>query len=112
MGHRTVVVFNNDHLDVLRQDQEIGRKIQLAILKYCVNPDEAVIGNLGYVAEQAHADLAKLVIIGNKGQFGLVELAGLHNSHNDPECELTLLKQAADNMGYSLVKKQVKDDSK
>ena len=108
MGYRTLVIFNNDHLDTLLSDKNIGEKIKNAIQGFDYREDADKIGNLGLVVERDHADVAKLVIIGKNGQFGITELSTLYTTGNAPDdgsTELLLLSKAADALGYKLAKK-------
>ena len=108
MGFRTTVVFNNDHLELLIQDPNIGRRIYQAVTGYGYDHDGS-LQQLGEVVEQAHADHTKLIILGKGGSFSADVLA---NSHwNAPDIEMTLLKEAADRLGYKLTKKPIKKDN-
>ena len=108
MGFRTLVLFDNDHLDRFLSDEKIGEKIKDAIQGFGYRDDADRIGNLGLVVERDHADVAKLVIIGKNGQFGITELSTLYTTGNAPDdgsTELLLLSKAAAALGYKLVKK-------
>lgn len=104
MGWRTILILNNDNLDILSSDQDIGRKIYRAVLQKATR-ESVDLGPLGVVVEQSHADVAKLLVVGKDGTFGVEGLATLAYSHQDKNPILTLLTAAAAELGYDLIKK-------
>jgi len=108
MGHRTTIIIDNDNLDILLQDQFIGRKICEAIVGYNTT-NEGSFGPLGQVIEQSHADITKLGILGACGQFNFIELSRGGVQLSDPLKDITLdlIKGIADELGYRLTKKPI-----
>lgn len=105
MGFRSVIIINNDVCHNLRNDPEIGGKILNAIDGFWVrelNNSKTDFG-IGTVVQETHADNTTLSIIGKNGAFTLEDVAATH--WNDPNPELSLLKQFADSLGYKIVKK-------
>ncbi|MCK9371212.1 hypothetical protein M0R04_14970 [Candidatus Dojkabacteria bacterium] len=105
---RTVVVFNNDELDLLVQDPDIGKKIYKSIIMFDQPPahhPSELMGSLGYVAEQADTTVTKLLVIGKNGEYGVDTLATMIDGVGALDPELRLVKKAALNLGYDLVKK-------
>lgn len=101
MGYRTTVIFDNDHLDQLI-DHNVGVKIRNAIMHFNVSHDSHV-PNICNIVESAHADIAKLVVIGNKGMFSADTLSEIYCPSSGEDVTLTLLNNAAYALGYKLV---------
>ncbi|MGZ8924535.1 MAG: hypothetical protein ACXW2E_01500 [Nitrososphaeraceae archaeon] len=103
MLSRSILIIDNNALEILSLDLNIGRQIQRAIGEF--NPDyRNEIGYLARVLEVGDGNLTKLVILGKNGEFDMTELAELPASlSEDPTLEL--LKLAADSLGYELIKK-------
>ena len=60
MGHRTIVIFDNDHLDLIEKDPKFAEKLHSAILKQnCHGKPVEVIGNgkgmIATVADVVHS---------------------------------------------------------
>jgi hypothetical protein len=108
MGCRTTIIINNDHLDTLTTDLSIGRQIKDAILGFDFRHD-GNIGIVGNVIEQAYADVARLMVIGAGGAFRGDVLASITFVPIEQDPVLMLLKQAADDLGYKLIKKSSRD---
>ena len=108
MGYRTTLIINNDNLDLLTSDPDITNKIKTAIL----GGNNGNLGPLGCVVEQAHANMTKLVVLGHNGSFSIKELSMMNtrcvNVEDSDLLILELLRQAADNLGYKLIKKSTK----
>lgn len=105
MGFRTTIILNNDHLELLRTDPGVGNRIYDAACGFGFSND-GDFGNLGQVVEQHHADVVVLGILGAKGTMSFKELSYTYWRDTNPE--LTLLKEAADKLGYRLIKKSTK----
>jgi hypothetical protein len=108
MGYRTTILIDNDHTDVLLLDQSIGKKIYNAVHGFNHTSDGR-FGNLGGVIEQAHADVARLMVIGANGSFSGDVLASIPYTPHEDNPAVILLKEAAFELGYKLVKRSVKD---
>lgn len=106
MGFRTTIILNNDHLDLLKTDPDIGNKIYQAACGFNFFHD-GNIGNLGQVVDVSHADVARVGILCPNGTFSFAEMASSTNWQDD-NIQLNLLKEAADKLGYRLVKKSTK----
>jgi hypothetical protein len=95
MGFRTLVLINNDHDDLLRDDPNVGNRIYEAVSGYQLR-------HSGQVVEQAHADVVRLAIIGENGLFEVNTIATTYSNNTDQRLEL--LRTFADQMGYALKK--------
>lgn len=116
MGYRTVVMLNNDFCTEWKKDPELGKKISEAMNyihpnhpRYHLNP----LGQYGRVVECVHADTQSLVRLSDYENFE--ELSNKYRTfnykpyHEQHESDmLDLLKEAADKLGYRLVKKSAK----
>lgn len=102
MGYRTVVVLCNDEQHNWENDPELGKKISRA--GFMRNCGSGEVGNYGIVHEVVHADTQSLVMFDS---LEGTNLATRHFDRTDTEnhAELMLLMAAAENLGYSLVKK-------
>ncbi len=97
MGYRTVVILFNDMQHVWQHDPDLGRKIA-----NCQH--NKISFNSGSVVEVAHADDQTIAVIDS---YNFHPLAS-SNWTFDESCEqikLKMLEKAAEEMGYSLVKK-------
>jgi hypothetical protein len=101
MGFRTLVLINNDHDDLLRDDPNVGNRIYEAVSGYQLR-HSGDLGRLGQVVEQAHADVVRLAIIGENGLFEVNTIATTYSNNTDQRLEL--LRTFADQMGYALKK--------
>ncbi len=104
MGMRTVVMFNNDMAHDWSKDPELGQKI-LADMNRRNEFGELARYN-SKVVEVTHADTVTLVKLGFYNEF--TPLAYCNYQKRNDEGIIALLKQAADDLGYRLVKKSVK----
>ncbi len=100
MGIRTTILIDNDNVELLKQDPEIGSKIYRAIM------EGGDFGTLGSAVEQSYTNSSRLVIIGKGGSFDIEVLATVPTL--DDDCEVELIRQAADKFGYRLSKKTTK----
>jgi hypothetical protein len=100
MGFRTVVLFNNDQSSWWQEDPALGKHINETAAS------RATWGKFRYgnILEVAHADCNTLAVIES---FNLHPLAHSNWYQNmDPTTrDVSLLKDAADKLGYRLVRK-------
>jgi len=102
MGYRTVVMLSNDRAHEWANDPELGQKINLAMNS--VGHKERSDLGYGRVVECVHADTVTLATLNFYEGFSPLAYTG----YTDKNPEVNLLKQAADSLGYRLVKKSVK----
>jgi hypothetical protein len=107
MGFRTVVILSNDMAHVWEHDAALGQKIGHAshfTNRICGEPD---IENYGQAVECVHADTQTIGIIDGLSFTPMAHSSWYHGQTKE-EMMLKLIKEAADQMGYRLVKKSVK----
>jgi hypothetical protein len=107
MGYRTVVVLYNDFQHEWSKDPELGQKIARAASYAMGNGQNTRTEmNFGRVVQNCHVDEETLAIFDSYSMIPLA--AGRWNqTQTYEEMSLKLLKDAAENMGYRLVKKPV-----
>lgn len=98
MGWRTVVILNNDRWGEWSKDPKLGDKISQA------HPD---IDGYGRVIESAHCDQLTLGVIDGL-KFRPLAYDTWTRNQSDTDANLKMLKQAAEKMGYRLVRKNKK----
>ena len=110
MGYRTVVMLDNDWCDKWSKDPELGAKISEAMNytdrnhpRNYLNP----LGQYGRAVECVHADTQTLVRLDGYQGFDVVAYTSRSFGPSTDEDMLDLLKDAADKLGYRLVKKSV-----
>jgi hypothetical protein len=105
VGHRTVVVLNNDQSHEWENDPELGKKIfhGAAVLNW----DEAIPElrfPYGQIIEQVHADTQTLAVLdGCTGKA--VAYTHWNRGQTDEVRNLALLKNLAERMGYRVTKR-------
>lgn len=99
MGYRTVVVLVNDRTGDWSNDPNLGQNIAQAMNA----PQDRHLG-YGRVVECVHADVQTLGIL-HDYQFTPLAHSNWHREQQDNDRAIQLLKQAADSLGYRLVKK-------
>ena len=111
MGFRTVVMLNNDRSNEWSNDPELGRKILRGMNHIRETRfSERDFANLRYgrVVECTHGDTETLAVLTHYEGFRPIAHAGWRGSNpSDDEIALKLLKEAAEKLGYRLVKKPV-----
>lgn len=102
MGYRTVVMLSNDQAHVWSKDSELGAKISQAMHGSNKLP-LSCIG--GAVVECVHSDVATLAVLDGYTRFNAMAYEQW-GGHEDKEQLHRLLKTAAENLGYRLVKEK------
>lgn len=109
MGYRTVVMLNNDWAHEWIKDPELGEKISIAMNR--VNrdhPRSQALGQYGRVVECVHADTQTLARLDHYEGFEVLSQTWRTFGPSTDEDMLDLIKEAADKLGYRLVKKSAK----
>jgi hypothetical protein len=113
MGYRTVVILYNDQASEWANDPKLGQKISHAA-NFAYPMTNPAYGRpdfgTGQVLECVHGDTRTLVMLDS---YRGVHLASNHwgygdNNRSDNEVALPILREAAEKLGYRLVKKTVK----
>lgn len=110
MGYRTTVILYNDQSAEWKNDPELGRKIAHA-MNFAMSTKESTEpeASLGYgrVVQCAHADTQTIGIL-DSYYFRPLAHGHWHHGQSVEDMKVELLKRAADELGYKLVKKPVK----
>ena len=103
MGFRTTIILFNDHASTWEKDAQLGRKIMLGGSQ-AMGGDPVDLDGFGRIVECSHADTQRLAVIDS---YSMNTLAHGHWSRVESEEErnLKLLRDAAERLGYRLVKK-------
>ena len=104
MGFRTVVMLSNDHTQEWSNDLLLGRKISQA-MNYTFGDQDSCIANYGRVVECVHADTQTLAMLDGYTAFRPLAHTGWRAGLNTDEAAVAALKDAADKLGYRLVRK-------
>lgn len=103
MGYRTVVMLCNDMTHEWENDAELGKKISYAM--NCVGHAGSKIDNYGSVVQCTHGDTQTLAVLDGYTMFRKLSSKGWqHNEYKD-DVAVKLLKAAAEDLGYRLVKR-------
>lgn len=113
MGFRTVVILHNDRASEWENDPALGKKISHAMnFAYPMSNPTYGSPDFGYgsVIQCVHADFRSLVMIDS---YRAVHIASNHWRHGDQELSdkelaLPLIREAAERLGYRLVKRTTK----
>lgn len=113
MGFRTVVMLSNDMCHAWSTDAELGQKIQKAMNYAWVTDSDPYsrdnhVGNYGRVVECVHADTQTLSILNHYDGFKPLYHSGFNQNMSEDAVAVNLIKEAADKLGYRLVKKPVR----
>ena len=110
MGFRTVVMLNNDwHSDWVK-DPNLGVKISEAagLVNRSKRSGYNPLGQYGRVVECIHADTQTLARLDHYEGFEMLSQTWRTFGPSTEEDMIDLLKEAADKLGYRLIKKSVK----
>jgi hypothetical protein len=99
MGFRTVVMLNNDLHHEWSRDEKLGQHISRA------TSIPGMMPRYGAVVQCAHADLQTLAILDGYTSFDQIAGKGWVREEAREDMALKLLKEAAEKLGYRLVKK-------
>lgn len=105
MGFRTVVILNNDRYGEWSKDPELGGKIARAMND--IRGSAAHLDGMGRVVECCHADTQTLAVIDSLVYTPLAYDLWVRNE-KETQAQLKLIRQAADKLGYRLVRKTKK----
>lgn len=106
MGFNTSLMILNDHLHMLENEQNLGKKIISAVQKLSVQDGPVCIASGFSAIETHHADVHKLLCCGSNMLTDL-NVATVHRSYVEyHDLKLGLLKQFASEMGFDLRKKR------
>lgn len=109
MGYNSVLLVLNDTLHEIKNDKEFGRKVNDAVLQLGrgkqVDIPSGCCANAATAISCEHADVTQVIAVGGNYASPLGMLWG---SHHTPESKLNLLRNLADEFGYTLRKKPVK----
>lgn len=108
MGFRTVVMLNNDLTHVWSKDTELGEKIHYdqSMFGYNRSRFDTKLGSFGQVVEVTHADTQTLVAVEHYTGWTPLSISCWYPDQQNRDLEL--LKRAAEEMGYRLVKRSTK----
>lgn len=108
MGFRTVVMLNNDLAHEWSKDPELGLKIHHDMSLFGYNRDryDTRLGSLGRVTEVVHADVQTLVVLEHYSNWTPLSMMQWYPDQQNRDLEL--LKRAAEELGYRLVKRSTK----
>lgn len=105
MGFRTLVLLYNDQTGDWSNDPELGKKIMCAstsAMNRRQDPDSRL--DYGQVVECCHADTQTLAVV-DSYSFTPLGYSNWHHNQQKRDMQVELLKKAADELGYRLVKK-------
>ena len=108
MGFRTVVMLSNDTAHEWENDPELGRKIARAMNHAGRSSELAEVDNYGRVVECAHADIRTLAVLDSHSSFTSLAYGNWSHKEKHDEVMINLLKAAANELGFKLIKKSSK----
>ena len=109
MGYRTVVLLENDRASEWEKDPELGRKIAIAMnhassTRVDSNPEDRAQLPYGRVVACHHAD-TQVIGVFDSYSFKPMAFSHWYAREDDEAMKLKMLKAAAEEMGYRLVKR-------
>lgn len=106
MGYRTLVLLHNDQASEWQHDALLGKKIAHAMNHAMGKPGnpEARLDGFGTVVQCVHADEQTLAVV-DSYQFHPLAHGSWRQGEPYADRNVRLLKEAADALGYRLVKK-------
>lgn len=114
MGFRTVVMLSNDMLHKWSRDPNLGDKIHQAMSMWPArgrNRDlDSRIDSYGSVVEVVHADTQTIAFIDHYTGFEALGYGSRTYGPTTEDDKVRVLKQAAEELGYRLVKKVKKNN--
>jgi hypothetical protein len=111
MGYRTVVVLYNDQCGEWENDPELGKKIYAGMNfcedRLCLPNQFSDPTNLHYgkVVQCTHADTQSLVVIDGYSMKSIMHSFRHMGREDETLKHIRLLREAADGLGYKLIKK-------
>ncbi len=102
MGFRTVVILDNDAIHNWENDPDLGKKIIAAQSLNGFLP-----GSIGRVVEVKHSSVVTLAKIEGHTLEPIIRDT-FDPAFNSEAVNLSIIRQAAEQMGYSLRKKSIK----
>jgi len=112
MGYNTTVVVYNDALGAIENDPTFGSKVAKAVRHLSVSDGKPVDipagnhANAAMAVESHHADNTAVITVGGNLGIKQLELGGW--LHHEKPMQERLLRAWADELGFTLVKKQPK----
>jgi len=103
MGFRTTIILFNDHASTWEKDTQLGRKIMLGGSQ-AMGGDAVDLDGFGRIVECSHADTQRLAVIDSYSMETL-SLGHWIRIESQEQRDLKLLRDAAERLGYRLVKK-------
>lgn len=103
MGFRTVICLFNDQMHEWSKDPNLGSLIAAASVELPTDGRHPRISNYGCILEVTHADTQRLAVLDS---YSMKTLALGHWATGglEKQRDLALLKNAAEKLGYKLVK--------
>lgn len=108
MGYQTTVIIFNDFLDKLN-DPQFSKLLKQDIGQWWLGQPYPISRNEYKIVAQDHADLHRLMVVGN---YDGVTLSSTHDATNTEEhqqaMQIKLLREAASKLGFKLTKRKRK----
>ena len=112
MGYNTTVVVMNDGLGYIENDPDFGKKLARAISQMAVTPRGQTVDvsagphvNAATVIESHHADGTTVIAVGENYGRELTQYQIHTGRLVGEERDLAILKELADQLGYTLRRK-------